>query len=212
MLNKKTLGICIFVIAITLPFIGVIEVNAQTTTQLQEMIQRLQQTLNGLQSQASNRNLPIISSISPASGPIGTYVTIKGSGFLKTGNTIYFKAPKSLIPGPFEALYEFSNLTSLDGTTLSFVVPSILVQYISEAGNVEKNVIPGEYLVSVFHHGVGYSNAVKFYVTSGVRSGEINCDKEVSTVFELYRCTQLWISQIKLQLNLLEQRIVNLER
>ena len=56
---------------------------------------------------------PVISSISPRSGPYGTQVTITGSGFTKTGNDIY---------GTYDII---RNATSSDGKTISIqILPS----------------------------------------------------------------------------------------
>ena len=55
---------------------------------------------------------PVITTFSPASGPVGTTVTITGTGFHNTitGNTVYFGATKA-------------NITTATSTSLTVVVP-----------------------------------------------------------------------------------------
>jgi hypothetical protein len=65
---------------------------------------------------------PVISSLSPPSGPVETLVTITGSGFTSS-NTIKFD------------VYSFINVASANGTTLTFNVPSTLYYNNCPAGN-----------------------------------------------------------------------------
>jgi len=58
--------------------------------------------------------VPVIAELRPGSGPIGTRVTIMGSGFTRTGNSINFAGVRNAIP----------NLPSPDGKSLSFVMPA----------------------------------------------------------------------------------------
>ncbi len=65
------------------------------------------------------------SALSPASGPVGTRVVIRGSGFSKTGNTVSFAAVT------LENSAEMPNepgvipqLSSADGLSIAFDVPS----------------------------------------------------------------------------------------
>ena len=59
------------------------------------------------------QNLPVITSISPPSGPVGTKITINGSEFTETGNRVHFgKGGKDGVA------------SSNNGTTLLFTVPS----------------------------------------------------------------------------------------
>lgn len=56
---------------------------------------------------------PIITSISPYQGPVGTAVTIKGTGFTSTGNKVNFADTVAA-----------SNLKSQDSTSIVFTVPA----------------------------------------------------------------------------------------
>lgn len=57
--------------------------------------------------------LPIIDTISPAEGPVGTQVTLIGKWFAATGNSINFAGTANAV----------MNLSSSDGKTLNFDVP-----------------------------------------------------------------------------------------
>ena len=101
---------------------------------------------------------PQISSLQPNSGPVGTLVTIIGSGFTETGNTVKVGAGY------------IRNLNSLNNT-IEFVVPDGLgiCNPYSLAPcpliGAYPPVRPGEYLVSVINVN-GQSNSVVFTVTS----------------------------------------------
>lgn len=103
---------------------------------------------------------PNITSISPLTGPVGTQVTITGSGFTTTGNRINF----DFTPNTSEPLW--SNLNSANGSTLSFDLPGT-------NGAVCFNwpclltlpVNPGLHKISVTNTN-GTSNSVNFTVTS----------------------------------------------
>ncbi len=96
-----------------------------------------------------NVNAPYITYLSPASGAVGSMVTVYGSGFSPTGNTVHFGS--GVITG----------VGSSDGRTLSFIVPSQLSGYSSQFVTV------GTYNVSVSSMNGQTSNAVSFNVTSG---------------------------------------------
>jgi hypothetical protein len=97
--------------------------------------------------------------LSPSSGPVGTVVTIHGSGFAATGNTVTFN---SMVGSSMK------YLPSADGKTLTFTVPSSLgpncnlkeacPQYIMMTG-------PRAYSVSVIS-GNGTQSVGTFTVTS----------------------------------------------
>ncbi|MEK7106977.1 MAG: IPT/TIG domain-containing protein [Patescibacteria group bacterium] len=89
-----------------------------------------------------------INSLAPVSGGVGTSVTIFGSGFSQRGNSVRFG------PGVI------TNLTSSDGTSLSFIVPSQLIGYGSQSMEL------GTYYVSVTNERGSTSNALPFTVTS----------------------------------------------
>lgn len=91
---------------------------------------------------------PTITYLNPMSGAIGTSVTVFGSGFSTTGNTVRFG--NGVITG----------LSSVDGRSVSFTVPSQLSGYGSQAVGL------GTYYVSV-SNAAGYtSNTLPFTVTS----------------------------------------------
>ncbi|MBM3261097.1 hypothetical protein FJY93_01625 [Candidatus Kaiserbacteria bacterium] len=94
-----------------------------------------------------------ISYLSPLSGGVGDTVTIYGNGFSQRGNTVYF------------GIGVISNLSSADGKSISFTVPSQLTGYGSQ------QVTIGTYNVSV-RNGSGYtSGTLPFVVTSLGTSG-----------------------------------------
>lgn len=95
-----------------------------------------------------NTSAPTISWLNPNYGATGTNVTVYGSGFTATNNTVHF------------GVGVIANLLSTDGTTLSFTVPSQL------SGYGTQNVGLGTYNVSVTN-GNGYTTtALPFTVTS----------------------------------------------
>ncbi len=95
-----------------------------------------------------NMNAPYIANLSPNSGAVGTVVTVNGSGFSPTGNTVRFGG--GVITG----------VSSYDGRTLSFTVPSQLT------GPSSQVVTVGTYNVSVSNFAGYTSNSVPFSVTS----------------------------------------------
>lgn len=91
---------------------------------------------------------PTISSLSPTSGPIGTQVSIYGSGFAATGNRVNFGQLDAL-PGSF----------SSNGTNIVFTVPTY-----SPINGL--SVQPGNYPVSVISvDGRSASDSINFTVT-----------------------------------------------
>ena len=103
--------------------------------------------------------IPTISSLQPTSGPIGTTVTITGSGFTSTGNTVNFGN------GVIQ-----KNVSSFDGKTVTFTIPSYISPYCPPqmfCSAVVYPVNPGSYNVSVTN-GNGTSNSLSFIVTSNV--------------------------------------------
>jgi len=101
----------------------------------------------------SNTNAPSLSYLDPMSGGVGTSVTVFGSGFTTSGNTVHFGA--GII----------SNLTSPDGRSVSFIVPTTLVGFGSQVMTLST------YQVSVTN-GAGFtSNALPFTVTSLASTG-----------------------------------------
>src|SRR3989344_9599951 len=101
----------------------------------------------------SNTNAPSLSYLDPMSGGVGTSVTVFGSGFTTSGNTVHFGA--GII----------SNLTSPDGRSVSFIVPTTLTGFGSQVMTLST------YNVSVTN-GAGFtSNALPFAVTSLASTG-----------------------------------------
>ena len=91
---------------------------------------------------------PTILFLNPQSGAVGDSVTVFGSGFTATGNTVRFG--KGII----------ASINSTDGRTLSFTVPTQLTGYGSQV------VTLGAYPVAVTN-GAGYTtSAIPFNVTS----------------------------------------------
>lgn len=91
---------------------------------------------------------PSISSITPTAGAVGTNVTVFGSGFSARNNSVRFGS------GVISGLY------SLDGSSLSFTVPSTLTGFGSQT------LVPGTYSVSVTNEFGATSNAASFLLTS----------------------------------------------
>jgi len=109
---------------------------------------------------------PHLSSLAPSSGPVGTMVTLTGTGFTPSANTLHIGS-KSLSPLPDEGVVP--NLSSSDGKTLIFSFPSSLAPactfQIPACKVPERQVIPGSYLLSVSNAN-GSSNQIEFRVTS----------------------------------------------
>lgn len=91
---------------------------------------------------------PSISLLSPNSGAVGASVTVFGSGFTTTGNTVHFG--NGVI----------TNLGSPDGRSVSFTVPTQLTGYGSQVVGL------GTYYVSVTNAAGFTSNTVPFTVSS----------------------------------------------
>ncbi len=96
-----------------------------------------------------NSGVIALTYLNPNSSAVGSTVTIVGSGFSQTGNTVRFGG--GVITG----------LASSDGRTLSFTVPSQLV------GGSSDFVRQDTYNVSVSNFGGQTSNALPFTVTAG---------------------------------------------
>lgn len=63
---------------------------------------------------------PRLVAIVPNSGPIGTQVTIQGSGFTASDNTVIFGAGSRAYPSGSV----YPNLTSSNGSTIIFAIPA----------------------------------------------------------------------------------------
>jgi hypothetical protein len=106
-------------------------------------------------------NIPVIKSIVPTSGIVGTIVTIYGSGFLGT-STILFGG------GPVSA----TAPTNID-TSLSFSVPSSVgadCQPNAPCPMYARLITPGTYSISV-RNAHGTSNSIEFMVIENNPTG-----------------------------------------
>ena len=124
----------------------------------------------------NTQNTPVISSLSPTSGPVGTVVTITGAGFTATGNTIAFKG------GPTNSSLIANVTSSANGTMLQFTVPTNAtaptVACIPIPGSIGTSggpscpfaTTPGTYTVSVTD-GNGTSNSTIYTVTAAQSNG-----------------------------------------
>jgi len=100
-------------------------------------------------------NPPTLTEIVPASGPAGPdyplHVTIRGTGFMPTGNVVRF--------GPVTV----PDVSSPDGSRIMFYVPKAVLS----GGEVPPAVLtPGDYPVAVTNS-AGTSNALSFRLTHG---------------------------------------------
>ncbi len=100
-----------------------------------------------------NQNNLSITYLSPNSGATGSTVTITGTGFSSTNNSVRFGNGS------------IAGLNSYDGRTLTFTVPATLSGYGSA------NVTQGTYNVSVTNASGATSNSVPFSITSGGNYG-----------------------------------------
>ncbi len=102
-----------------------------------------------------------IDSISPSSGPVGTIVTLKGSNFPTSGNTVHFD------------ITSIENVSS-NGSTMSFLLPSYsnpACRYANPpCALAQAQIVPGNYGVWVTGPN-GKSNALTFSVTDSKNSG-----------------------------------------
>jgi hypothetical protein len=112
---------------------------------------------------------PMVASLSPDSGPIGTRVVVRGSGFSPSGNTISFAAVTLENPGdvPNEPSV-IPDLPSVDGT-IAFNVLTVWRPACSYAAQgpcpfARMPTTAGTYRVSVMN-AAGTSSGVVFSVT-----------------------------------------------
>lgn len=124
-----------------------------------------QSTQNKTTDQEANIQTKIsITSISPTSGPIGTKITIKGSGFTSTGNTIHF----GLATYDFEAMGTTYPHISSSSNTIVFQVPAKDNPMCPESSpncpiRISDPITPGAYNLSVSNMN-GRSNVLVFTV------------------------------------------------
>jgi hypothetical protein len=113
----------------------------------------------------STASTPTISSISPDTASVGTQVTITGTGFTPTGNSVFTGSPNAVTP-----MY-VSNLDSANGATLTYSV-SILptncpAQIYGQPSNCAVANYAGTYQLFVSNAN-GTSNPVNFTITQSV--------------------------------------------
>ncbi len=92
--------------------------------------------------------MPTLSALVPNSGAVGSSVTVYGSGFSATGNSVRF------------GVGVIANLNSSDGQSVSFTVPA------QQTGYGSQMTMLGTYQVSVTNSAGFTSNALPFTVTS----------------------------------------------
>ena len=103
----------------------------------------------------SSMAVPVISSLTPSSDPVGTKVTLTGTGFTPTANRINFAGVSNAV----------INLNSPDGKTLTFTIPATPCDKLKGDSCIAKVLDPGTYPISVTNAN-GISNEVKFTVTA----------------------------------------------
>lgn len=105
---------------------------------------------NCVNNYTNNTSAPTISYLSPSNGAVGTAVTVFGSGFSATNNTVHFG--NAII----------TNLYSPDGQSVSFTVPAQLNGYGTQQVGL------GSYSVTVTNSQGYTSNDASFTVTSTI--------------------------------------------
>ncbi len=115
---------------------------------------------------STSRLSPVIYSISPTYGPVGTQVTISGTGFGYSGCTVYYCGNGIATSTINFGGTTIPNVYSYNGTSLTFTVPSNLNtcypgQYCPQ---YYAPVNPGVYPISVANAN-GVSNSVNFTVS-----------------------------------------------
>ena len=96
----------------------------------------------------SAQSAATLASLTPASGSVGSSVTLTGSGFAASGNTVKFGAGF------------IKNLSSPDGRTLRFTVPSTLDECPPASlglgvpcPDTQRAVVPGVYAITLVGSG-----------------------------------------------------------
>lgn len=93
---------------------------------------------------------PVITSISPSTGPFGTQITIYGRNFNRTSNAVNFAGINNIV----------TNIPSYDGVSMQFTVPaSLCAQGATYCPAIALS--PGSYQISVTNSS-GTSNSVTF--------------------------------------------------
>jgi hypothetical protein len=104
---------------------------------------------------------PAITGVSPSSGPVGTLVTVTGSGFTSSNNAVLFQG------GPTTSSV-ISGLGSSNGTQLQFTVPAVAnaPTVLCVVQGCSFTTTAGLYSISVSNAN-GASNTQQFTVTAG---------------------------------------------
>jgi hypothetical protein len=114
---------------------------------------------------------PTLTSLTPAVGPVGTQVTVTGSGFTSTNNIVNFGNGIA------------SSVSSPDGTSLSFTVPTYWLPActlsIPACPFAQVLIVPSPYDVSVTNAN-GMSNSMVFIV------GQLAMQPPIVPVVEFY--------------------------
>ncbi len=101
--------------------------------------------------------VPAITSLQPVAGPVGSRVTISGTAFQPTANTINFGASA------------YPNIAAADSATIVFVIPTATnppCRNVTPPCAVASALItPGVYEISVTN-GNGTSNSISFTVVA----------------------------------------------
>jgi len=100
--------------------------------------------------------VPVIVTLTPPSGPIGTKVQIIGSGFT-SNNDIAFVGSTNPVSGsnpstvsPVNGEIHFAGINSSDGKVLTFTIPAQFASQTNESGiTTQPSVVPGIYYVLV---------------------------------------------------------------
>jgi len=101
--------------------------------------------------------VPIIATLAPVSGPIGTKVQIIGSGFTND-NDIAFVGSTNPASGsnpntvsPISGEVHYKNVNSSNGKTLTFTIPSQMALQTGEksGANTQPTIVPGIYYIVV---------------------------------------------------------------
>ncbi|MFZ1074905.1 MAG: peptidoglycan-binding protein, partial [Minisyncoccia bacterium] len=111
--------------------------------------------VNNWHSHRHNNSSVTIASLNPTSGPSGTVVVVSGSGFTSANNSVFFSGITSAV----------ADVSSSDGSTLSFTVPS--------------TVAPASYNLSV-QNSNGTSNSISFAVTAQTTTPAPTCSISAS--------------------------------
>lgn len=122
-------------------------------------------------------NAPVLTSVTPQSGPFGTAVTIYGRNFSRTSNSINFAGVNNIV----------TNVPSYDGVSVQFTVPA---SPCPQGNNVcpMMALAPGQYPISVTTSG-GTSNSVMF------TAGNTNTTNTPPTLYGIDGPTTLNVSE-----------------